>query len=221
MKWYSYTPDLETLKEIQRGKKTEVRLPVKDEIAIQWLLPGMFTPEFVADPGNMLAPLGHVGDKIWVRETFSLDARDIYPCPQAWYKADFDKWEEPNTVGCNHKPGSHSDCFGCWTLNNGRFQWKSPVTMPRRLSRMRLHVVDVRIERLDAISDKSCFAEGILDCTKDKNLHKFGREHWRWQNYFYNPLDAYRHVWENKYGMTKYRWNQNPWVWVTKFRRDN
>lgn len=52
------------------GTKTQTRRAVKG-LALEWLQPGMFTPEYVADPDNKLCPYGAPGDRLWVRESWA------------------------------------------------------------------------------------------------------------------------------------------------------
>ena len=55
---------------ILAGSKTQTRRPVKGW-PLQWLAPGMFTQEYVADPANRACPYGQPGDRLWVRHNAS------------------------------------------------------------------------------------------------------------------------------------------------------
>lgn len=85
--------------------------------------------------------------------------------------------------------------------------WKrrSSTFMPRRFSRILLKITDVRIERLQDISDEDAKAEGVAlpehTCTMYDGI-------WR---------DGYRRLWESINGAGS--WNLNPWVWAISFRR--
>jgi hypothetical protein len=63
------------------GSKTQTRRIVKG-MALEWLRPDGFTPEFVASPENYLSPYGQPGDRLYVRETWQFYdwTEDGEPC---------------------------------------------------------------------------------------------------------------------------------------------
>ncbi len=74
-------------------------------------------------------------------------------------------------------------------------KWKSPLYMPRKYTRIFLKVTDLRVERLQYISEAEIRKEGIEDPFFDllwDGLHK------------------------NKPGC---KWEDNPYVWVIEFER--
>ena len=91
---------------------------------------------------------------------------------------------------------------------------------PRWASRITLEVTDVRVERLQDISEKDAEAEGI-----ERTEDFFGCPCWR----VYgepdgadvvapdDPIGSYRSLWESINGPGS--WEQNPFVWVINFRR--
>ncbi|OQS36130.1 hypothetical protein B0T45_16700 [Chromobacterium haemolyticum] len=134
-------------------------------------------------------PYGQPGDRLWVRETYT-DAG----C-RLTYRADEDD-------------GAH-----CVVE-----KWIPLIHMPRAACRLVLEITEVRVERLQDISNEDCIAEGI-------NRIAHGRE-----GYFYHhqrtepdrhnwchPDDAYKELWESLYGAGS--WDANPWVWVIEFKK--
>ena len=81
-----------------------------------------------------LCPYGQPGDRLWVRDTFA-DAG----C-RLTYRAD-------------QNDGAH-----CVVK-----RWTPSIHMPRWASRILLEVTDVRVERLQDISEEQAMAEGIHD----------------------------------------------------------
>lgn len=82
-------------------------------------------------------------------------------------------------------------------------RWRSPVTMPRRASRLTLEVTDVRVQRLQDISEEDAKAEGI-DI-----------------NDWYDGVPPYRHafmqLWSKINGTDS--WDANPWVFAVTHKR--
>ncbi len=97
-----------------------------------------------------------VGDLLWVRETFfhGVVARDgtVEDWSEYHYRA-----TEPEIEGVDDGDG-YSETNADGSL---RSPWKPSIHMPRRASRITLDVTDVRVERLQAISDEDAIAEGV------------------------------------------------------------
>ena len=112
-------------------------------------------------------PIIEIGDRLWVKETWLPDpSRD----DDAW-----DDWEcsPVEFDGCGLKPSmvppalrhSGSAIFAAdpkWTIDGLR--WKPSIHMPRWASRLTLTVTDVRVQRLQEISDDDAEAEGCPEC---------------------------------------------------------
>ncbi|WP_223672914.1 hypothetical protein [Proteus terrae] len=145
-------------------------------------------------------PLGKVGDRLWVRETFKTGV-----CTESTiaYKA-------------THKP---SDLEEGWYEE---IKWTPSIHMPRRYSRITLEITDVRVERLNDISNDDAKAEGILmmgdnfgngpaycDYTL-ADLHDTAE-------WFNRASDSFISLWQSIYGAES--WLSNPWVWVIEFKR--
>lgn len=169
------------------GRKTQTRRLAKGT-ALEWLAPGMFTPAYVASPDNGLSPVGYAGDRLWVRETWSTFTQGFDTAEEstfAVYRADTDR-PEPK-------------------------KWIPSIHMPRWACRLLLDVVDVRIERLQDISEADCWAEGIerSEVSPTQASTMFSD--------YAHPRRAFNLLWESVYGAEA--WDANPWVWVVTFKR--
>ena len=125
---------------ILEGRKTQTRRVVTGKVALEWLAPEMFTPEYCASAENHLCPYGAHGDRLWVRETFShgpVFNADVDYETRLRYRAN-----------ANDSP-----------LPTGQ-KWRPSIFMPRWASRLLLKVKTVRVERLQEISAGDCIAEG-------------------------------------------------------------
>ena len=80
--------------------------------------------------------------------------------------------------------------------------------MPRTASRLTLELIDVRVERLQDISEEDAIAEGVEIGRLDQVI-------------FGGPpgIANYQLLWESINGHGS--WDANPWVWVLSFRVHN
>jgi hypothetical protein len=83
-----------------------------------------------------------------------------------------------------------------------------PIHMPRWASRIELEVTNVRIERLQAISEADARAEGAQPNDGYAGPSEDRVKGWR---------SGYRMLWMHLHGIES--WLANPWVWVVEFNR--
>lgn len=153
-----------------------------------------FLPED-RDEAVHCCPLGNVGDELWVRESIRLShlQRSFNPSGsvRSYYEAD--------------KSLTRADAW----------PWKRDflpsIHCPRGLSRIQLSIVEVRIERLQAISAADCLAEGIEDL--DGGWALYGGERRR----TFDPVLSFKSLWQSINGADS--WEANPWVWALTFQR--
>lgn len=157
------------------------------------------------DPIRLNCPLGKIGDRLWVRETWMPDA----PRDGTWSDVEF--------YGCKNSPLSmiperyrspgHCIYRAAWK-GHELIGWTPSIHMPRWASRILLEITSVRVERLQSISEEDAKAEGF-DNSQSDAANSIG--------WFEKPIRAFRRAWENIYGADG--WDSNPWVWVIEFRR--
>ena len=105
-----------------------------------------------------------------------------------------------------------------WFSNNG--EWKPSLFMPKEAARIWLKVTDVRVERLQEITDNECIKEGIYpsNCRDCNDI--FGCDVCPDEGY--DEVDKFVEVWNStikKSDLNCYGWDANPWVWVIEFER--
>ena len=129
-------------------------------------------------------PFGVPGDRLWVREGLCKS-----PGGLVQYRRDL------KVVG--------------WA----EWEWQrltlSPIHMPRKFARFWLEITDVRIQRLQEISEEDAIGEGVT-IKQDARIAALvakdmpGRmEYWA--------------LWESIHG--KGSWEMNPWVWAITFKQ--
>lgn len=158
-------------------------------------------------------PFGVPGDRLWVRETWCLQAcmvhGDLLP-NKAHYRAD--GYEVRHVDGPEKSP------------------WCSPMHMPRWASRIMLEVVSVRVERLHAITEEDAQREGLSRLSKDGGrVWKYGipdrdglpgndDDGWHWKEWSASARAAFFTLWDKING-DRARSSIDPWVWRVEFRR--
>ncbi len=131
---------------------------------------------------EIACPYGCVGDRLWVRETWS-----------SWLGA-----EEAGSPLCvRYKADGESLPLGQ--------RWKPSIHMLRLLSRLTLEITDVRVERLDSISEAGAIAEGPPEVSCDS--YSATKD---------DPRADFRALWTKINGVGS--WVLNPWVWVLTFK---
>lgn len=168
--------------------------------------------------GELICPYGIPGDKLWVRETWAL-------------QADLDEQlkEDDLTPGQIDNEGFHigykADGSGVYPKANlGR--WRPPRFMPRWASRITREIKDVRVERVQDISEEDAKAEGV---TSDI-LFGFGYSGFpnspltdernpavKKGDLFYGLRGAFAYLWNSINAKRGYDWHKNSWVWVLEF----
>jgi hypothetical protein len=106
-----------------------------------------------------------------------------------------------------------------------KIAWKSPLFMPRCASRILLEITDIRVERVQDVSEEDAIAEGVEfgSCWEEQ----FGEgyctgEGWMdYRNADYGcstPKESYKTLWDSLNAKRGYSWEKNPWVWVIEFK---
>lgn len=76
--------------------------------------------------------------------------------------------------------------------------------MPRYLSRIRLEITDINVERVQDITADEAIKEGVVDPIMG--------------TYGLSPKTVFRDMWNDIYAERGLGWNENPWVWAITFR---
>lgn len=127
---------------------------------------------------------GQPADRLWVRESWGSSHMQYMPNLSCWYYAD---GEPPFATG------------PAWRK-------RSPIHMPRWASRITLEITDVRVQRVQDISDEDAKSEGV---TLPENTVTHYEGMWR---------DAFWWRWDRLNAERGYPWQSNPWVWAITFQ---
>lgn len=155
-------------------------------------------------------PYGKPGDRLWVKENWKT-IRTL------------DKCKPSNLVcgtGIEYVAGGTNLASGNRLENTGKL--RPSIFMPRWASRILLEVTNVRVERLNAISEKDAIAEGLKVCPNMNG--RAGSIGYVWPDSPYDksglchslPVTAFGQGWEIINGQGS--WDLNPLVWVVEFK---
>ncbi|WP_088256972.1 hypothetical protein [Fimbriiglobus ruber] len=228
------------IRALLEGRKSQTRRIVKpqpDKVLDgepYWNIGGFrLRPMLNSNP--LLCPYGQPGDLLWVRETWGAVSPDEYPRPirecEIQYRADL-------PPGCTDQPGE-------WPADEAKGdeeapKWRPSIHMPRWASRLTLELTEVRVERLQDISEEDAKAEGIFftdygrkcfhrasppqdvgDCPAPAEHHP-QRDGWMWDRTrssdqcLGSARSAYGNLWHAINGRGS--WSKNPWCWCLSFR---
>ncbi len=158
---------------------------------------GQVSVEVVEFP---VKPRWTVGDRMWVRETFTEYDGQAYADGQSdpvfVYRAD--QSEESLRIA-----------------EEGNVIWRPSIHMPRWASRITLEITDVRVQRVQEISEEDALAEGAMHWWN--SLSRFEKK--RIYSGGFGPLTAFCDLWDSINAERGYGLDTNPWVWAISFRR--
>lgn len=185
--------------------------------------------ELGGEPFSVRSPYGGPGDRLWVRETWARHephpvSSDTTSGPEVAYADMSETLRAFWSRRVIHRATATRDETGAVE------RWRPAIYLPRWGARIVLDVVDVRVERLQAITAEGAKAEGLATVTKDGSLWKWGipdrdgypgtDDHgWPWTDWSVDPIAAFRRGWDQINGARGHTWESNPWVWVVSFRR--
>ena len=127
------------------------------------------------------------GDILYVRETWK-------KAPNGYYY--FESWQRNDIADIT--------------------KWKPSIHKPKEAARIWLKVTDVRVERLQSITEGGAKAEGAID--NRGFIHSPENEYDR----IHTARENFIKIWNNtikKFDIDRYGWTASPWVWVIEFER--
>lgn len=200
---------------IREGKKTQTRRVLKlprgvgaDDVEFVRMQPGYEDGTTRAvfecgdEPFSVRCPFGKIGDKLWVREDYGLHGVD-----------DLEAADLTNIVYRADDPD--------WKGNTSGRRWRPGLFMPRWASRFLLELTDVRVERVDSISEADAAAEGFAagrvagSEMAERNLG--GGLVVSSPGLYASAAGAFQLYWIQMHGQDAY--DLDPWVWALSFKR--
>jgi hypothetical protein len=185
-------------------EKTQTRRRL-NPLAQHWL--DKHGPDFLREPANKLSRLGYPGDRLWVREAFRAP-REFDPLPPSLIPVGTELLFEADLERGTVPPAS----WGRPRL--GRF-------MCRWMSRTLLEITDLRVERVQELTNDDARAEGVLswvaDLAVDPKVTQADVELMATRYGMGSLRCGYAALWDSINGFGD--WQENPAVWVIAYRR--
>ena len=155
-----------------------------------------------------------IGDRLYVREEHYKKGKWIQ---EGKTKTGLDKWKfvatHPAVLFDHNKPALFERSRNK-KYPEAEMWYKRPARfMPKSAARIWLEVTDIRVERLQEISEEDAKAEGV-EIVK-KGIVESYRDYLRPNCCYVNPRHAFQTLWQSINGPES--WNQNPFVWVISF----
>lgn len=138
---------------------------------------------------------------------------DVLYVREAWCEYgkldDFDHVIEGTEKYYYYADGVNPTPYNCFLVHRNGYDeykdtpvWRPSIHMPKEAARIWLRVTNVRVERLQDITDNEAEAEGFTDYT--------------------STALGFAYTWDNtikKSDLDRYGWAADPWVWVIEFER--
>lgn len=170
---------------------------------------------------------GEVGDRLWGREAFSAYAPE----------GQQGNWRTGENVTYVYRATDEDADIS---------RWYSPIHLPRNASRITLEITDIRVQRIQEISEADAIAEGLLSQVGDGGGAGPG---FKWKGIGYHGAGfskdgdrtfhfqngdgrcackvggdtpaqcAYREAWDSINAKRGYSWESNPWVFAITFKK--
>jgi hypothetical protein len=90
-------------------------------------------------------------------------------------------------------------------------KWKPSIYMPKEACRIFLKITEIRVERLQDISEQCAVKEGISN--NETKYYDYLRKEFITESAYHSFFT----LWESINGEGS--WDANPWVWVIKFEQ--
>jgi carboxypeptidase C (cathepsin A) len=178
----------------------------KYEGKLHWIkMENEYTVEH-SDNNYFTCPYGKPGDLLWVRENFTItnftnDDQSVL----VQYDDEHREW-----MGLNNDEWQK---YIHWKNRTGR---KSKLFMFRSLSRIQLQITDIRVERVQDISEQDALAEG---CSNDVKIYTIQEGIGKGTKDYYGMYaqERFRNLWDSINEERGFGWDENPWVWKISF----
>jgi hypothetical protein len=144
---------------------------------------------------EIVCPYGKPGDQLWVRERWYCAGEhecDGYPVR---YEVDADLARAVST------------------------KWRTPIFMPRWASRITLEITNIRVQRVQEISEADAIAEGVRQLRDGSGTYAGREGPGNLVTPWPTAKEAFADGWDAINAKRGFSWSSNVWVWVLEFKK--
>lgn len=168
--------------------------------------------------GHRVRSRWNTGDRLWVREAWKTakvndhlsPAQMVSACRKAGWKSGR-TWAPIEYLADGRRENWDTFPTQLGKFRNSRF-------MPRDYSRITLEITEVRVQRLQEISEEDARAEGIYlfhGGPSEGGGYKVAPG----EQEYDTAAESFRELWDSINAKLGCGWSTNPWVWALTFRR--
>ena len=217
----------EMVRAILDGRKTCTRRICKD--ANECTVPDMdfYNADKRTYAVHNFADLEHIEQLSTTERTCPICPGDILYVRETWERFECWNCEGDESGSCPKEPQKSvlDKVCSCYMYRatdeiSGDAKWHPSIRMPKEAARIWLKVTDVRVERLQKITEDGCIAEGIYPSNCRGCNATFGCDTCPHEGY--DEVDEFADLWNStikKSDLDRCSWDANPWVWVIEFER--
>lgn len=217
----------EMVRAILEGRKSCTRRICKD--ANEYTVPDMefYNADRRTYAVHNFADLEHIEQLSTTERTCPICPGDILYVRETWERFECWNCEGDESGSCPKEPQKSvlDKVCGCYMYRatdeiSGDAKWHPSIRMPKEAARIWLKVTDVRVERLQKITEDGCIAEGIYPSNCRGCNATFGCDTCPHEGY--DEVDEFADLWNStikKSDLDRCSWDANPWVWVIEFER--
>lgn len=207
----------EMVKAILDGRKAQTRRVVKpqppeDEYfeGSYWYEPAIVNKQGELEPGNPVFGISSTDGEWGIKSPYK--PGDILYVRETWCRlTDWDEQypDDPSELEVVYYRADYDDGFASLA------KWRPSIHMPKKAARIFLRVKNVRVERLQDITEEDARSEGCIDYHDKMGDGKFEDV----IEFDLTARDAFSYLWDTLNAKRGYGWDANPWVWVIEFER--
>lgn len=213
----------EMVRAILEGRKSCTRRICKD--ANEYTVPDMefYNADRRTYAVHNFADLEHIEQLSTTERTCPICPGDILYVRETWERFECWNCEGDESGSCPKEPQKSvlDKVCGCYMYRatdeiSGDAKWHPSIRMPKEAARIWLKVTDVRVERLQDITEEGAKKEGAID--NRGFIHSPNNEY----DNVHTAREHFVKIWNNtikKSNLDRYGWDASPWVWVIEFER--
>lgn len=215
-----FTPAM--VQAILEGRKTQTRRVFKEDVShIEKPDFGYtaFTPTGHISVRGYYKPTGEVSEWEWFKKCPYGKRGDVLYVKETWayYEDNFGCGIDCE-YGCQH--GAYIYRIDLEDFDCGEIKWKSPLFMPKKAARLWLQIEDVKVERVQDISEDDAIAEGVGEHEPECHLPTEQNGYPTCNcGAFSSYVELFAKLWNSINGEKEgCSWDDNPFVWVIQFK---